>query len=192
MRVMDGAIGCPPKPGPRTMAEEFGLYTVVRPGPYICAEWDGGGFPQWLVALKRPPAPRREQMWLQTDDPVYLAWARHWYDAVCPVIAKHQITRKPTGSPGVILVQIENEYNRLKLPADVAIVTKNRIANVARRRTSARPARVRLRSRPAVRPDRAPFHRDSQRSPAPRPTTPRPCRPRPTPRAYRPRSGTAN
>src|SRR5579862_5669539 len=35
-----------------TMAEEFGLYVIIRPGPYICSEWSGGGFPQWLVALK--------------------------------------------------------------------------------------------------------------------------------------------
>src|SRR3954465_13928222 len=28
--------------------EEFGLYTIVRPGPYICAEWQAGGYPQWL------------------------------------------------------------------------------------------------------------------------------------------------
>jgi len=97
-----------------TMAEEFGLYAIVRPGPYICAEWDGGGYPQWLVALKKPAAPLRPGEWLRTDDPVYLAWSKHWYDAVCPVIAKHQVTRKAPGQPGVILVQIENEYNYVK------------------------------------------------------------------------------
>ena len=37
-----------------TMAEEFGLYVIIRPGPYICAEWDTGGFPQWLPP-KSPP-----------------------------------------------------------------------------------------------------------------------------------------
>jgi hypothetical protein len=92
------------------MAEKFGFYIIVRPGPYICAEWDTGGFPQWLLT-KRPKSPLRPQAWLRSDDPVFLAWSRHWYDAVCPVIARHQITRKPPGAPGVILVQVENEYD---------------------------------------------------------------------------------
>ena len=34
------------------MAEEFGLYVIVRPGPYICAEWDTGGYPQWLLTIE--------------------------------------------------------------------------------------------------------------------------------------------
>ena len=102
------------------MAEEFGLYVIVRPGPYICAEWDTGGYPQWLLA-KKPAQPLRDKAWLRTDDPVYLAWCKHWYDAVCPVIAKHQITRKPPGEPGVILFQLENEYDYARLPEDVMI-----------------------------------------------------------------------
>ena len=89
--------------------EEFGLYTIVRPGPYICAEWDGGGFPRWLLTQK-PASPKRA-VWLRSDDPVYLAWSKHWYDAVCPVIAVEQVTQKPPGKAGVILFQIENEYD---------------------------------------------------------------------------------
>lgn len=96
-----------------TMAEQFGFYILVRPGPYICAEWDTGGYPQWLLT-KRPADWQGE--WLRSDEPAYLAWCRHWYDAVCPVIAKHQITRKRPGKPGVILVQIENEYDFCRIP----------------------------------------------------------------------------
>lgn len=92
------------------MAEQFGFYVIVRPGPYICSEWSTGGFPQWLLT-KKPQHPLRTQGWLRSDDPVFLAWSKHWYDAVCPVIARHQITRKPAGQPGVILVQVENEYD---------------------------------------------------------------------------------
>ena len=100
--------------------EEFGLYTIIRPGPYICAEWDGGGFPRWLLTLK--PAQPKRTIWLRSDDPVYLAWSKHWYDAVCPVIAAEQVTRKPKGHAGVILFQIENEYNLYgDLPEDARV-----------------------------------------------------------------------
>lgn len=92
------------------MAERFGFYVIVRPGPYICSEWSTGGFPQWLLT-KKPEHPLRAQGWLRSDDPVFLAWSKHWYDAVCPVIARHQITRRAPGQPGVILVQVENEYD---------------------------------------------------------------------------------
>ena len=95
-----------------TMAESYGLYVIIRPGPYICAEWDGGGFPQWLVARKKP-AGKKDEVWLQTADPDFLKWNKHWYDAVCRVVVPHQITKKPVGSPGVILFQIENEYERI-------------------------------------------------------------------------------
>jgi len=100
------------------MAEEFGLYVIVRPGPFICAEWDNGGYPQWLVT-KQPAA--QDGHWLRSDDPVYLAWCKHWYDAVCPVIARHQITQKAPGQPGVILVQLENEYDFPSFPDEVKL-----------------------------------------------------------------------
>jgi hypothetical protein len=102
------------------MAEDFGFYIIVRPGPYICAEWDSGGFPQWLMTRK-PPGPPHGESWLRSDDPVFLAWEKHWFDAVCPVIARHQITAKAPGQPGVILVQLENEYNFGHFPDDVIV-----------------------------------------------------------------------
>ncbi|HEY1787957.1 MAG TPA: beta-galactosidase [Verrucomicrobiae bacterium] len=114
-----------------TMAEQFGFYVIVRPGPYICAEWDTGGYPQWLLT-KRPPNPLRSQEWLRSDDPVYLAWCRHWYAAVCPVIARHQITRKAPGQPGVILVQLENEYDFPDFPDQVKINQLKALAHDAR------------------------------------------------------------
>lgn len=118
--------------------DEFGFYTIIRPGPYICAEWDGGGFPRWL--LTKMPADARQpggeavdiqaaagadavavapkvktvpagRIWLRTNDPVFVAWSEHWLKAVCPVIAEAQVTRRPPGRGGVILFQIENEYN---------------------------------------------------------------------------------
>lgn len=128
----------------RMAQDEFGFYTIIRPGPYICAEWDGGGFPRWLLT-KMPAAARipsgqavdvqaaagadaapsadgphaSRLVWLRGDDPTFIAWSEHWFKAVCPVIAANQITRRPPGHGGVILFQIENEYDLYKdVPAD--------------------------------------------------------------------------
>ncbi|HEV2436027.1 MAG TPA: beta-galactosidase [Verrucomicrobiae bacterium] len=114
-----------------TMAEHYGLYVIVRPGPYICAEWATGGYPEWLLT-KKPEAQTSSDGWLRSDDPVYLAWCKHWYDAVCPVIARHQITRKAPGQPGVILVQVENEYDYAHFPDEVKIGQVKALAEDAR------------------------------------------------------------
>lgn len=98
----------------RMAQDEFGFYTIIRPGPYICAEWDGGGIPRWLLARRPRTAAEPTRPWLRSADPVYLDWARHWMRAVCPVIADAQLTRRPPGRGGVILVQIENEYDGYK------------------------------------------------------------------------------
>lgn len=94
------------------MAEEFGLYVIVRPGPYICAEWSGGGFPQWIMQKK--PLKTSFDTWLQSNDPEFMRWNEHWYRAVCRVVEPHQLTRKAKGKTGVILFQVENEFNRIK------------------------------------------------------------------------------
>ena len=111
------------------MAEEAGLYVIIRPGPYICAEWDRGGLPAWLVN-KRPEHPKRNQ-WFRSDDPEFIAWSKHWYDAVCLVIAKHQITRKAPGQPGIILFQVENEYDFSGMPEPVKAAYVKAMSEVA-------------------------------------------------------------
>ena len=98
-----------------TMAAEFRLYAVVRVGPYMCGEWDTGGYPQWLIA-KMPPHYRG--MWVRSDNPEYTKWANHWMHSVCQTVAKHQIIGKPVGQHGVILVQVENEYALIGVPLD--------------------------------------------------------------------------
>jgi|GEM_PF-1938375 len=77
---------------------ELGMYAMVRPGPYICSEWDGGGIPAWLSA--KPVLRFRE------DDPVYMAAVESWFDRLLPLIGERQMTR---GGP-VLTVQNENEY----------------------------------------------------------------------------------
>ena len=80
------------------LAGELGFDVIARPGPYICAEWDFGGLPSWLLA--------DENMRLRTADPVYLAAVDQWFDQLIPVLAELQATR---GGP-VVAVQVENEY----------------------------------------------------------------------------------
>lgn len=93
--------------------DEFGFYTIVRPGPFICAEWGGGGYPRWLAKFN--PWTGKE-FWLRSADDAHIAWSVHWYEAACKVISREQITRKPKGTKGIILVQIENEYDHHKTP----------------------------------------------------------------------------
>lgn len=88
--------------------EEFGLYTIVRPGPFICAEFSGGAYPRWL-AKYCPDV--KDDFWLRSSDWRHIRWSQHWFDAVCKELADEQITRKPVGGKGIILIQIENEYN---------------------------------------------------------------------------------
>lgn len=88
--------------------EEFDLYTIVRPGPFICAEFSGGAYPRWLAKF-RPSSV--SGLWLRSADPAHIAWSEHWFKAVCKALEEDQITRKKKGEKGIIMIQIENEYN---------------------------------------------------------------------------------
>lgn len=79
-------------------AQELGLYVIVRPGPYICAEWDNGGFPYWL--MKRPGLE-----WRRMNKP-YLDAVKNYFDQILPMLRELQIDN---GGP-VIAMQLENEY----------------------------------------------------------------------------------
>lgn len=88
--------------------DEFGLYTIVRPGPFICAEFSGGAYPRWLAKFRPDDV---KGLWLRSADSQHIRWSQHWFDGVCKALADEQITRKPKGAKGIILIQIENEYN---------------------------------------------------------------------------------
>ncbi len=78
------------------MAQRVGLYVIARPGPYINAETDGGGFPGWLVTQTGVA---------RTNAPDFVAASDQWLSEIDPIIAAHQITR----GGDVILYQVENE-----------------------------------------------------------------------------------
>jgi hypothetical protein len=85
------------------LVKEMGFWMIARPGPYVCAEWDAGGFPHWVVAKRFP---------LRSNHPQSLATSEHWFRQVLPVIHRHQVTM---GGP-IIMMQLENEYDYWKLP----------------------------------------------------------------------------
>jgi beta-galactosidase len=80
------------------IAQEEGLWVILRPGPYACAEWEMGGFPWWL--LKDPDVK------LRTQDPKYIEAATRYLKEVARVMGPLQVTR---GGP-ILMVQVENEY----------------------------------------------------------------------------------
>ncbi|MFI7870358.1 glycoside hydrolase family 35 protein [Streptomyces salinarius] len=100
------------------LAQQEGLDVVVRPGPYICAEWDNGGLPAWLTGT---PGMR-----LRTSHGPFLEAVDRWFDELIPRIADLQAGR---GGP-VVAVQIENEYG--SYGDDHAYVRHVRDALVAR------------------------------------------------------------
>jgi beta-galactosidase len=75
-------------------ARQAGLWAIVRPGPYICAEWENGGLPHWL-----PGRPR-------TSDERFLRPVERWLRRLLGEVVPRQIDR---GGP-VLMVQVENEY----------------------------------------------------------------------------------
>jgi beta-galactosidase len=79
-------------------AQLEGLFTILRPGPYVCAEWELGGFPAWLL--------RNPEMVFRSSAPAYIAAAGSWLKRLGQELAPLQIGN---GGP-IIAVQVENEY----------------------------------------------------------------------------------
>jgi len=80
------------------LAQEEGLYVILRPGPYVCSEWDLGGLPAWLLA--------DPEMVLRSNDAKFLEPAKRYVMRVGQELASLQYSR---GGP-IIAVQVENEY----------------------------------------------------------------------------------
>jgi beta-galactosidase len=79
-------------------AQAEGLNVILRPGPYVCAEWELGGYPSWLL--------KDRSLVLRSDDPKYTAAVKSWFARLSmeikPLLLKN-------GGP-IIAVQVENEY----------------------------------------------------------------------------------
>ena len=79
-------------------AQKLGLYAIVRPSPYICAEWELGGLPSWLLAVPGLQPRCKNEPYYQN--------VRDYYKVLLPRLVNHQIDK----GGNIILMQIENEY----------------------------------------------------------------------------------
>lgn len=79
-------------------AKALGLYMMIRPSPYICAEWEFGGLPAWLL--------KDRNMRLRCSYQPYLDAVKKYYGELIPKLVPYQIDR----GGNIILVQLENEY----------------------------------------------------------------------------------
>lgn len=80
------------------LAQAEGLWVILRPGPYSCAEWEMGGLPWWLV--------KHDKIALRSMDPKFIEPAKRYLKEVGRVLAPQQITR----GGALLMVQVENEY----------------------------------------------------------------------------------
>ena len=80
------------------IAKEEGLWVILRPGPYSCAEWEMGGTPWWLL--------KNDGIKLRSRDPRYINAVKSYLKEVGRVLGGQQITH---GGP-ILMVQAENEY----------------------------------------------------------------------------------
>ncbi|XP_068216121.1 beta-galactosidase-1-like protein 2 [Palaemon carinicauda] len=86
------------------MAQEEDLFVILRPGPYICAEWEFGGMPSWLL--------RDPNMEVRTSYEGFKTPLEVYFNNLLPRLVDLQFTR---GGP-IIAVQIENEYGNFGYP----------------------------------------------------------------------------
>ncbi|WP_217275323.1 beta-galactosidase [Hymenobacter sp. BRD128] len=80
------------------MAQEEGLWVILRPSPYVCAEWEFGGYPYWLQNVPG--------LKVRSQEPQYIAAYTRYLQAVGKQLAPLQVNH---GGP-VLMVQVENEY----------------------------------------------------------------------------------
>ena len=80
------------------LVKELDMFAIVRPGPYICSEWEFGALPWWLL--------KYDDIELRCMNDTYLEKVNAYFDKLIPIIAECQISN----GGSVIMVQVENEY----------------------------------------------------------------------------------
>lgn len=79
-------------------AQEEGLYVILRPGPYVCAEWDFGGYPSWLL--------KEKELVYRSKDSRFLSYCERYIKELGKQLSPLTINN----GGNIIMVQVENEY----------------------------------------------------------------------------------
>ena len=95
------------------LAQEEGLWIIIRPSPYACAEWEFGGYPWWLINEKN--------LKVRSKDPQFLQLSRRYFKELGKQLAPLQITR----GGNIIMVQLENEYGSYDKDKEYLTMNKN-------------------------------------------------------------------
>lgn len=80
------------------LAQKHGMYIMLRPGPYVCSEWEMGGLPWWLL--------KKKDIKLRTNDAYFLERTKLFMNEIGKELADLQVSRRGN----IIMVQVENEY----------------------------------------------------------------------------------
>ena len=80
------------------IANELGLNVILRPGPYICAEWEMGGLPAWLLNYPK--------LTIRCNDELFISKVERYYNELLGRI----VPKISTNGGNIIMMQIENEY----------------------------------------------------------------------------------
>lgn len=99
------------------LAQQEGLWVIVRPGPYVCAEWEFGGYPWWLL--------KEKGLIVRSMDKRFLDACRRYIVRLAKEIASLQVTR---GGP-ILLMQVENEYGSFASDKNFLAATRDIIRN---------------------------------------------------------------
>lgn len=80
------------------ICQEEGMYVILRPGPYVCAEWEFGGYPYWLLNEKG--------LKVRSNEPQFMSFAKRYLGEV----AKQTKSLLVSHGGNILMVQVENEY----------------------------------------------------------------------------------
>lgn len=80
------------------LAQKHGMFVLLRPGPYVCAEWDYGGYPAWLM--------EKEDMLIRSRDPQFIDLCSKYLKKLGQQLSKYSINN----GGNIIMIQVENEY----------------------------------------------------------------------------------
>lgn len=99
------------------LVQEQGMYVILRPGPYVCAEWEMGGLPWWLL--------KKKDIKLRTSDAYFLERTKLFMQKLGEQLSDLQITN----GGNIIMVQVENEYGGYGVDKDYIASIRDLVKN---------------------------------------------------------------